>query len=210
MKNFLFSNKYYYATVALFIVLGGILLSVIHKADATIWVNSHHNAFLDDVFRTTDHGGTLWFSIFVFAAIGLLRDWKTAIKAAVCFIATALVVQFLKHIIFPGELRPILYFEEKYELRFLEGIIQLKTESFPSGHTAAAFSIATFSALLLKKKHWHWIFALGAASVGYSRLYLSQHFVTDVYTGMLIGIVVTTIVYYFYPKKFDKPEWAQK
>ena len=208
--KFLSTNKYYYTTVALFIVLGGILLSMVHKADVTIWINSHHNAFSDAVFRTTDYIGALWFSILIIVAIALFKDWKTAIKAAVCFIATAAVVQFLKHIVFPGELRPSLYFEGKYDLRFLEGIIQLETESFPSGHTAAAFSIATLLALLLNKKHWHWALAVCALSAGYARLYLSQHFSTDVYTGMIIGVVVTTFIFYFYPKKFDKPEWAQK
>ena len=208
--KFLSDNKYYYATIALFIILGGILLSLVHKADVTIWINSHYNSLLDNIFRTTDYGGALIFSICAVVVIGILKDWKTAAKAAVCFIATALVVQFLKHIIFPEELRPSLYFEGKYELRFLEGIVQLETESFPSGHTAAAFSIATFLALLLNKKYLHWIFALGAASVGYSRLYLSQHFITDVYAGMCIGIAVTTIIYYFYPKKFEKTGCPQK
>ncbi len=204
MKSFFLSNKYYYTTVSLFIILGGILLSTMHKADVTIWVNSHYNSFLDWVFRTTDHGGVLWFSILVIVAIGVFKDWKTALKAAICFIATAAVVNFLKYVVFPGELRPTLYFEGKHNLRLLEGIVQLKTESFPSGHTAAAFSIATFLAALLDKKQWHWLLALGAASVGYARLYLSQHFITDVYTGMIIGIVVTTLIYYFYPKKFEK------
>ncbi len=203
MKSFFLSNKYYYTTVSLFIILGGILLSAVHKADVTIWVNSHYNLFSDWVFRITDHGGILWFSVLIIVAIGVFKDWKTALKATICFIATAAIVNFLKYVIFPGELRPTLYFEGKHNLRLLEGITQLKTESFPSGHTAAAFSIATFLALLLNKKQWHWLLAFAAASVGYARLYLSQHFITDVYTGMIIGIVVTSLIYYFYPKKFE-------
>ncbi len=203
MKSLFLSNKYYYATVALFIILGGILLSTLHKGDVTIWVNTHYNSFLDSTFRITDYGGTLWFSILVIVAIGVFKDWKTALKATICFIATAIVINFLKYIVFPGELRPTLYFDGKYPLRLLEGIIQLETESFPSGHTAAAFSIATFLSLILAKKQWHWLLAFGAASVGYARIYLSQHFITDVYTGMIIGVVLTSLIYYFYPKKWD-------
>ncbi|MDR3062349.1 MAG: phosphatase PAP2 family protein [Dysgonamonadaceae bacterium] len=204
MKFFLSINKYYYVTIVLFIVIGGVLLLTMHKADITIWVNSHHNSFYDWAFRITDHGGVFWFSVLIVAAIGVLKDWKTALKAAVCFISTALIVHFFKYVIFPGELRPTLYFEGKYTLRILDGIVQLKTESFPSGHTAAAFSIATFLALFSNKKQWHWLLAAGAASVGYARLYLSQHFITDVYTGMLIGVITTTLVYYFYSQKFER------
>lgn len=201
MRSLFSLNKYYYSIIALFIVIGGILLSTIHKADVTIWVNLHHNLLYDWIFRVTDHGGIFWFSVLVAVAIGVFKDWETALKAGICFILTALIVNFLKYVIFPGELRPTLYFEGKHSLRILNGIVQLKTESFPSGHTAAAFSIATFLALILNKKQWHGLLAGGAASVGYARLYLSQHFITDVYAGMLIGVITTTLVYYFYPQK---------
>ena len=60
--------------------------------------------------------------------------------------------------------------------------------SFPSGHTSSAFALAT--SLSLQYKKWYVVvpaFAW-ASSVGYSRLYLGEHYPTDVFVGAAIGI----------------------
>lgn len=58
--------------------------------------------------------------------------------------------------------------------------------SFPSGHTSAAFQGAAFI-----HKHYGFTPAIpayvGAAFVGYSRIYADKHFGTDVLAGAMIG-----------------------
>ena len=71
--------------------------------------------------------------------------------------------------------------------------------SFPSGHTADAFVIATAVTLLLKRNRWLlvplWIWAL---MVGYSRIMLGVHYLSDVAASMLIGSFCAIIIHLFF------------
>ena len=61
-------------------------------------------------------------------------------------------------------------------------------DSFPSGHTASAFSAATFV-----HKRYGWKYAtipyFFAIYTGYSRIYANRHYPRDVYAGAAIGIL---------------------
>jgi membrane-associated phospholipid phosphatase len=63
-----------------------------------------------------------------------------------------------------------------------------KDNSLPSGHTSTAFAFAT--ALSLEHKKWYIVAPsfLYASFVGYSRLYLGEHYPSDVFIGAAIGI----------------------
>lgn len=60
--------------------------------------------------------------------------------------------------------------------------------SFPSGHTSTAF--ATAASLSINFKKWYVVVPAYAyaASVGYSRLYLGEHYPTDVFAGAAVGV----------------------
>ena len=71
--------------------------------------------------------------------------------------------------------------------------------SFPSGHTAAAFTAST----LLYKEYgyrvkWTSVFIyLTAVAVGVTRMLNNRHWLSDVLAGALIGITSVLIIYYF-------------
>ncbi len=67
--------------------------------------------------------------------------------------------------------------------------------SFPSGHTSAAFSLATSVSLEFPK--WYVIAPsmLWAGTVGYSRMYLGVHYPSDVLIGAIIGAGTSYLCY---------------
>jgi membrane-associated phospholipid phosphatase len=64
--------------------------------------------------------------------------------------------------------------------------------SFPSGHTTAAFSVATVFAIRYRNHHWAPWVAYGVAGViGFSRVTLQSHFPADVFLGAALGYSIS-------------------
>ena len=79
-----------------------------------------------------------------------------------------------------------------------------KSGSFPSGHTSLAFATATTLTLEFKK----WYVAVPAytwaAAVGYSRMYLGQHYPSDIIGGAVVGAGSAYLSYWLNKKIFKK------
>ena len=74
--------------------------------------------------------------------------------------------------------------------------------SFPSGHTSNAFAIATTLSLSFKK--WYVVAPayLWAAGNAYARLYLGQHYPSDVLAGAAVGVGSAVISHWLTEKIF--------
>lgn len=96
------------------------------------------------------------------------------------YIVTSATTYILKRAI--NRQRPF----EKYTF-IVKRIEESEGLSFPSGHTSAAFSIAT--AIALRYHKWYFIVPsyVFAASVGWGRMYQGVHYPSDVITGALVG-----------------------
>ncbi len=63
--------------------------------------------------------------------------------------------------------------------------------AFPSGHTSAAFAVATVFAKRYPNRRWvRWVAYGLAGLVGFSRISLESHFPSDVFLGAVLGYAV--------------------
>ncbi|MGF2412301.1 MAG: phosphatase PAP2 family protein, partial [Ferruginibacter sp.] len=101
------------------------------------------------------------------------------------FLISGIAVQIIKNL--TNAPRPKLFFEAGQYLHFIDGVSLANNSSFPSGHTATAFAIATVMVVMMKDKSWQLLILIATVLVGYSRIYLAQHFLLDVMIGAIIG-----------------------
>jgi membrane-associated phospholipid phosphatase len=75
---------------------------------------------------------------------------------------------------------------------FNGGKSPFKGSSFPSGHAAGAFSVATVVAARYKNHRWvPWVVYGMASAISFSRVTSSAHFPSDVFLGAALGYTIT-------------------
>ena len=104
-------------------------------------------------------------------------------------IFSTILTQFIKHIFFEDVKRPTAAISDISQIHIVTGVELHTVNSFPSGHTATAFTIFLLGCLFINKKWFIPVGLIAALLVGYSRIYLAQHFPIDVGGGMLVAVI---------------------
>ncbi len=65
--------------------------------------------------------------------------------------------------------------------------------SFPSGHTTTVFAFFTYLSIFFPKYIYIWF--MGAVILASSRLLANDHFISDIFAGILIGTLSTMFIY---------------
>jgi membrane-associated phospholipid phosphatase len=161
------------------------------------WVNAKHAFFFDYLFRFFSSLAEVFLPAAF--AIYLYRKDKLYFKAfLLSYALCTLLVQGAKHLIFFDSLRPTAYFAHlNFPWYLVPGVEVHANNSFPSGHTAGAWFMFFWFALLGKSRFWGICMAFVAMCVAYSRVYLMQHFPIDVAVGACVGFLSSYFVYYF-------------
>lgn len=208
MKGVIWQLRFFFGTVLLMTLISGLILLTTEKETIHMTINACHSSFWDVFFRFYTHVGDGIFVAIAGLVIALLtfhKDrWTPFVIGGLTLILSGAIAQLLKRLFFDSALRPSAYLKE-HILHIVEGVQMHAHHSFPSGHTTAGFAFFSYAALYLarKKPLLQVVFALLAGLIGYSRMYLSQHFLEDVFTGMLLGTFCTLLVIVLFRKQLN-------
>jgi len=161
------------------------------RQDIYFAVNGWHPGWADALFPYITDLGNGW-AVIILSAILALFNYRAAFLMATSWGVTSIVAQIIKHLV--NAPRPKLFFHDQLSrIHFIKGLYMDRLGSFPSGHTVTAFSAAVVAAYLIKNKSWNVFFLLTAIIIGFSRMYLSEHFFEDVVGGSVTGVIITVI-----------------
>ena len=110
-----------------------------------------------------------------------------------------ILCNLLKYI--AGVSRPKYFFNEGYDRINLFNF-EHKVNSFPSGHTQAAFTLAIL--LIIYTNRFTLLILIFAILMGISRIFMSMHFPSDLLFGAYIGSLTPLLIFeYFFKEKIN-------
>lgn len=205
MNTALRQNRVFFAGWLLFVCVAALALAFHSKMEIQAWINTKHAPFFDFFFfYATKAAEGIGLALLVLYTLlhtrahlfSLLTGWTSA----------ALSTQLLKHTLFEGVKRPRTVFKDTPGWHWVEGVRLYESASFPSGHTTDIFALMCLFALWSGKQLTGACTLAVALLVGFSRIYLSQHFLPDVLAGSVVGVSWALIWYHV----FFHSQWAQQ
>ncbi len=144
-----------------------------------------------------------WLPLYIALFVLVIKNHDNMQQIAVCFgcavlgvlIATGLTSVVTKPLF--ERVRPCNNPEFKY-LADIAGNFHSTDYSFFSSHAATTMSLVMFFACLTRSKLLTFFMACWSLSLCWSRLYLGQHFFTDVMVGIVWGLTSGCIAYFTY------------
>lgn len=197
MKDIFKANLSFVVPYFIFLCCGVVIIAINSKGATHLEFNSWHSGFFDTFFTYITYLGDGLTALLV-VIILLTIKFRYALFVGLANIISTLITQLLKHTVFSDVVRPKKFFEGVHDLYLVSGVDNHLYHSFPSGHSTCAFSLYFALALLVKDKIRKFALFLIALLIGYSRIYLSQHFLEDVVAGSFIGVVITGITFLYF------------
>lgn len=211
MKNTIRQNLAFLFPYFLFLLIAGGFLLSYSKGEAHLLINSCRFEFCDYFFFLATYIGD-GIAVVCIVLLMCFYNYGYAAFIALSNIISAIITQTLKHTVFSDQVRPAKYFEGVAELKLIPWVENYFYNSFPSGHTTAAFTTFFCLSLILENKYLKFLMFVSAFLIGFSRVYLSQHFLNDVYAGSLIGVMIALLFYQFIfrSERVKKLSWTER
>ncbi len=179
-----------------------------YERSSFFFLNGSDSALMDNFMWMYSQKLTwlpLYLCLFILFIYKYRNNWK---EYVLIFISIFLVIlicdQVASGILKPmfHRFRPTHHPDFKDQVEFLFGY-KGGHYGFASSHASNAFGLAMFTALLFRHKLYSITIFIFAILMGYSRIYLGVHFISDVVVGALIGIFAGILIYrlYIYSRK---------
>jgi len=192
-------------TLALLIAIVLFILSYIFGRDVVfLWFNTNLGASADIFFSYFTHLADGWILIpYLIIIVGVYK--KDLLFLVINFIFSTLLTQIPKQLIWPNINRPIASGIDLSKIHTVAGVEVHSFNSFPSGHTATAFTLFLVSVYFFPNKKVLLGAGLYAIICSYSRIYLGQHFPLDIAGGIIAALLSVAISILIRKKLFKKP-----
>lgn len=203
MNLFLKENRLYFIPLLAVVALGCLFLYYNRGGEELLFFSNNRYPITNFFFRGVNFLGEGYFYALATIIFLQMRNYSKAL----CIFAMGFIVMVLSQLMknFFGQPRPSIYFSEILKLpdalQPVPGValVSSYTSSFPSGHSTAAFALYGLLAFFIAKptmaKPLLLLLAIMAAS---ARIYLGQHFLSDVMAGAVLGTLLATLVYSFH------------
>lgn len=197
-EGFFYRRRLLYIVWLISLIIGTVIVLNTNKGDAILYLNGFYNQWTVPIFSFFTRMGE-WAGFLVpFVYFMIFKPIKYQVGFVFVGLLTLILVYFFKHIVYPDTLRPIVFFElNNIELLNRSNIPLNRKHTFPSGHTTAGFAYFFYAALCAKHRFFTMTFFGMAFLIGFSRIFLAQHFVIDVVAGSTLGVAIATGVYFF-------------
>ncbi|OGP93379.1 MAG: hypothetical protein A2157_17940 [Deltaproteobacteria bacterium RBG_16_47_11] len=157
------------------------------------WVNGcWSSSFLDQILPWLTYLGSHLAVIFFILLSWILTKQRKILRLLLLLYGIQSVVIYGLKFLVKRE-RPLFFLEMASKLS--NGPGEILDPSFPSGHAAFSFMMATLLA------HWfpryRIIFYITAGFIGWTRIYLGLHYPTDVIAGAVLGYACTKLFIHY-------------
>jgi len=194
LPRLLQQKTFYFAYFLFALCFAFLLICTSTKISCFVLLNTVHVKWLDVFFSIFTFLGDGIFSIAIAVSIFFIKKLRRlSIYIITAYLISGITAQVLKRLF--NAPRPKEILDKHVYSFFIDGVTGSGWDSFPSGHTTSVFALATVLALYTNNKRWGTCFLLVAILVGYSRIYLGQHFLEDVVAGAVLGAITGLLVY---------------
>ena len=168
----------------------------------TLAINGLHCGYLDN-FMMMYSGRFIWIPLYLSLFVVMIRNFP--LKAVIINLLIAVVLITLCDQIVSNVIRPMIFRLRPANLEnpispFVHIVDGYRggRYGFPSAHAANCWGAFFFVTYVFRRSVLSYVLSLWALVMCWSRIYLGVHYVGDILSGMLVGLINSSIIYYLF------------